>query len=248
MRFYMGVGKYRPDMSLYGDMGWKPCIIKQWSCIFRMWSRFTKMCNNRLNKKVFLWANRCCSNRIKNWNFRVHSKFREFNVNHFCNTDFIFNKSSIKMLENIYFEKFKDNWLHDLNYNNRSKLRTYRIFKQEYGVEKYLQTNMPGRYRSAFSKFRCGVAPLKIETGRYEGILSENRFCFNDICRDNSTIEDEKHVVLHCPLYSHLREDVFTRARSFYDGFTHLTDDNKFIFLFSNESMFFYSSKISHDI
>ena len=26
-----------------------------------------------------------------------------------------------------------------------------------------------------------GVAPLKIETGRYEGILAENRLCFNNI-------------------------------------------------------------------
>ena len=61
MRFFMGVGKYTPNLSLYGDMGWVPCIIKQWSCIFRSWSRFLKMSNNRLNKKVFLWANRICN-------------------------------------------------------------------------------------------------------------------------------------------------------------------------------------------
>jgi hypothetical protein len=32
----------------------------------------------------------------------------------------------------------------------------------------HLSKNIPSRYRSAFAKFRCGVAPLRIETGRYE--------------------------------------------------------------------------------
>ena len=64
MRFFMGVGKYTPNLSLYGDMGWIPNSIKQWSCILRLWSRFTKMCNTRLNKKVFLWSNRNCNNKF----------------------------------------------------------------------------------------------------------------------------------------------------------------------------------------
>jgi hypothetical protein len=52
MRFFMGVGKYTPNLALYGDMGWKPCIVSQWSFIFRIWYTFTKMCNSRINKKI----------------------------------------------------------------------------------------------------------------------------------------------------------------------------------------------------
>ena len=52
MRFFMGVGKYTPNLALYGDMGWKPCIVSQWSFIFRIWCTFTKMCNSRINKKI----------------------------------------------------------------------------------------------------------------------------------------------------------------------------------------------------
>ena len=36
-RFYLGVGKYTPNLSVIGDMGWKPSIIKQWSCVLRNW-------------------------------------------------------------------------------------------------------------------------------------------------------------------------------------------------------------------
>jgi hypothetical protein len=66
----------------------------------------------------------------------------------------------------------------------------------------YLSKNIPSRYRSALAKFRCGVAPLWIETGRYENKNVNERVCF--ICHDQ--IEDEKHVLLDCPLYVDLRE------------------------------------------
>jgi hypothetical protein len=46
-----------------------------------------------------------------------------------------------------------------------------------------LLKNIPGKYKSAFAKFRCGVAPLKIETGRYECILTENIICFLSLVR-----------------------------------------------------------------
>jgi hypothetical protein len=38
---------------------------------------------------------------------------------------------------------------------------------------------MRGKYRSAYAKFRAGVAPLRIETGRYERFEVNERLCFN---------------------------------------------------------------------
>ena len=39
---------------------------------------------------------------------------------------------------------------------------------------------MPGSCRHANAKFRCCVAPIKMETGKYEGLAVENRVCFYD--------------------------------------------------------------------
>ena len=83
------------------------------------------------------------------------------------------------------------------------------MFKNEYSKENYLLKNIPGRYKNVFAKFRCGVAPLKIETGRYEGILPENRLCFNNAFHMNNCIEGEKHVLLYCPVYEDLRQYLF---------------------------------------
>ena len=52
----------------------------------------------------------------------------------------------------------------------RNKLRTYRLIKRTYKTEQYCLPRLPPKHRSAFAKFRCWLAPIRIETGRYEGL------------------------------------------------------------------------------
>lgn len=159
MRFFMGVGKYTPNLALYGDMGWMPCSIKQWSAVFRLWSRLSKMNNNRLNKRVFNWCYSSSSSKIKNWCYRVMSKFRDTNLEQYCDIDVFLSRNMIHCIETTLFDTYKINWCNQLNNDAYRKLRTYKTFKTEFKVESFLCKNMPIRYRSAFSKFRCGVAP-----------------------------------------------------------------------------------------
>ena len=60
---------------------------------------------------------------------------------------------------------------------------------------------MTRSHRSALVKFRCGVAPIRLETGRYEKLLVNERFC--PFCLD--CVEDECHVILECPVYSDMQ-------------------------------------------
>ena len=48
-----------------------------------------------------------------------------------------------------------------------NKLRTYKTFKHDFITEQYECITTQNKYRSAFAKFRCHVAPIKIGTGRY---------------------------------------------------------------------------------
>ena len=43
----------------------------------------------------------------------------------------------------------------------------YDLVMTNYGEEQYVRIITPKKYRSAYAKFRCGVAPIKIETCRY---------------------------------------------------------------------------------
>ena len=76
--------------------------------------------------------------------------------------------------------------------NGRNKLRTYSLFKNTYTEENYVKLIMQRTHRSAFAKFRMGVAPLRIDTGRYERLEENERVCFT--CDD--AVESEEHVLL----------------------------------------------------
>ena len=61
--------------------------------------------------------------------------------------------------------------------------------------------------RSALAKFRCGMAPLKIETGRYSQTPICERICFN--C--TKLVEDEIHVLILCLVYQSIRVTLLKR-------------------------------------
>ena len=68
---------------------------------------------------------------------------------------------------------------------------------------------------SALAKFRCGVAPIRLETGRYEGLNVEDRLC--PYCEND--VKCESHVLLDCVLYKDLRYFMFEGARRFHINF-----------------------------
>ena len=57
------------------------------------------------------------------------------------------------------------------------KLRTYRLFKTEPGLEDY--TKLSRQDRRLIVELRCGVLPLRIETGRWQRRLLFFEFDLN---------------------------------------------------------------------
>ena len=74
------------------------------------------------------------------------------------------------------------------------------------------------------------MAPIRIETGRYEGLDLSCRTC--PVCKNG--IEDEKHVILKCPQYDDIRQQLFNRAATVNDNFIGFSDIEKLVFLFTN--------------
>ena len=82
-------------------------------------------------------------------------------------------------------------------------------FADAEAVSHNITANLPIKHRSAMAKFGFGVAPIRLETGRYERIPVENRLCIP--C---NTIESETHVICECPLYQDLRNTLFETNHS----------------------------------
>ena len=153
--------------------------------------------------------------------------------------------------EKIYnneFELFKQNWSIELNNQKRAngsrgKLRSYRLFKSEYKTENYLTVNLPVHHRSALAKFGCGVAPIRIETGRYERLPLESRLCVQ--C---NSLENECHVICESPLYQDLRNSLFEYAKPVIRNFESLNTEEKMSAVLSNSTIVKHTAKIFHEI
>ena len=109
---------------------------------------------------------------------------------------------------------------------------TPKLFKSDYEPEMYCKLLLPLSHRAAFAKFRCGVAPIRIETGRFENLDVSQRLCH--FC---NAVEDETHVILDCPLYEDLRNTLFSKASIVMPNFIDLNHTDKMRFLFSNTDM-----------
>lgn len=249
MRFYLGVGKYTPNAAVSGEMGWQPPIVRQWKTVSTFWVRISNTNNSRLNKRIALWANEKSAS-CKNWFYFVKKHFTDIDFAEFCNLYAPISKPHcVECVGKFGMNKYITDWyasinsIHGTTGRGRNKLRTYCKFKHVFEPEEYCKMILPTRHRSAFSKFRCGVAPIRIETGRYENLRLDDRKC--PFC---NVIEDEHHVLLECAIYNDLRTLLLQKAILADHNFCNMTKRDQFLFLFSNQSVIRLCAKTCFNI
>ena len=86
--------------------------------------------------------------------------------------------------------------------NNSNRLQSYRRYKDSIKFENYLDSILKDKFRIALTRFRLSSHHFAIETGRFQNIPRDERFCTN--CK--TIIENEYHFLLACPLYRDLRQ------------------------------------------
>ena len=111
-----------------------------------------------------------------------------------------------------------------------NKLRTYAKFKSEFGLEPYLSYVEHEGKRLLLFKLRAGVAPLRIETGRYESnidiLTGQAKKTIPEQCRICQCcfggVENELHFVLVCPIYSELRKRLLATVHTYCEAHNRL--------------------------
>ena len=217
-------------------------------CVGQQLCRLSNMDQKRLNKKVFTWS--CIqTNRAKNWIHNVKKKLQLLEIN--ININMPINKNLF--LNDLKAALHKDaviKWKSELNREaakrgrGRNKLRHYRLFKNEFKAEAFVIHRITRRQRSSIAKFRAGVAPINIELGRYRNIPCEERFCVQ--C--NNIVESEMHVLLHCPLYTDIRDTLFYNIEHTIGSMDELSDVHKLAIVLSNENIVNFSARACNDI
>lgn len=208
------------------------------------------MNSERINRATAVWANSLANTKCRNWFYNVRKTLAEVELYQYCTLDNAIPKQTIvSKVENVFMSKYKLEWLQSVSRTGsssgrgRNKLRTYCTFKQQFLTENYCKIIMSRSHRAAFSKFRCGVAPIRLETGRYENLRVEDRKC--TFC---NTVEDESHVILECNLYDDLRQILFGRAQLIQPGFVNMSSQEQLKFIFTNTPIIRLAAKTCFSI
>ena len=163
IRYFMGVHRFTPILAITGDMGWVVSTNRRWANVLGLWNRLVNMDENRLTKKIFSYDNSMPGG--KSWCSDVKTILTKVDLlsNFYDKTPV-----DLKHIENQLLDNHRVDWSNKIQ--TVSKLRTYREFKSKFKTERYLLSNMTKLEKSHFAQFRCGILPLRVETGRYSGL------------------------------------------------------------------------------
>ena len=113
----------------------------------------------------------------------------------------------ITAIEDTIKDKMLTVWRKEAS--KKPKLRTYVTLKDNIEVEPYIKYGNNRQTRSLMAQIRCGILPIRIETGRFCNLPVEHRLC--EICNQNK-VEDEFHFLMECPFYHHERQQMLANT------------------------------------
>jgi hypothetical protein len=241
-RYFLGLGRYTPNNAVLGEMGWTDPGERLWKCVFWQWFRLAALPAERLNARVHSWALRLALRGTKNAYFKV-IKFAQ-GMQAWDRVGRVMAGRSV--VSRKLHDFFVNIWKEEINRKNSArgvggnKLRTYRLLKTDFGTAHYVtDPHLTKAQRSALARFRCGVAPIRLETGRFEGLPVEMRLC--PLC--GLETETETHVIIKCNIYDDLRTHLFDAASGVFTDFNNLSDVDKVVFILTNPKLTKFAAK-----
>ena len=218
----LGVHRSTTNIGILLELGRIPLNIYAIKMAVKNWERIKK---NNANSLVLASYRDAMAENLP-WVISVkhileNNGMFSFFTNSYDNKPSFINKRVFQRLS----DEFHQNSFESIRDAN-SKLRTYGLFKNKIGIEKYLLDIKNPESRKQVTKFRLSNHNLMIETGRHRKIPKEIRFC--PFCQNS--VETEIHFLFHCPIYSIMRVDLYNT----------ITRENNRFSLFSTEEKLGY--------
>ena len=216
----LGCSIQTSNIMIRAEVGVRPLLLY----IIKRMVGYAKNIKQRPNSTVFSAFSFECKN-------DVNPNFCKFIETHNLNNIDIYEKNKFTLTK-ICQDSYDRFWWDQLN--NSPKAISYARFKRTIKYENYLDQIENVKHKTSLTRFRLSNHNLLIEKGRYmrPRLERNDRKCFN--CPDK--IEDECHFVSKCPLYIRERELLFDCCKQDCSNFDSLSNDQKFIFIFTNES------------
>jgi hypothetical protein len=229
LKSILGVRKQTPTLAIYAETGRFPLITRQKISTLKYWARAETMPSDSKLKLCLNIQKQLHSDKKSSWFSKVVEIAQSYNCilppidsPRKVYTDFITNtKSKIYGIEiQEILSKINDS-------TDNPKLRTYKIFKQDYRIEPYLIADINKKMMNNIARFRTSSHNLRIETGRHDRpiVAAEHRFC--ERC-NLQEVEDEFHYLLICPALSAQRSILFQKVGCLINRFDEISNTDKF--------------------
>jgi hypothetical protein len=226
------------NLGIYGELGRLPLFIDQIMYTMKYTYHLEFSCENKILNEFYVNAKSMSNNKVVSFAENIHklanllppSNAKEASKN-------------IRLLKKRLEYEFQLYWREMVSTDyakgkiGNNKLRSYKMYKFNFKMERYLDIPNPVLRRS-LSQLRLSAHRLKIETGRYNAqnqyIPPANRICEN--CEMHES-EDEMHFILKCPTYKTQRDKLFMHMVSRNIHFVNYNDVQKFTWLMLNEDL-----------
>jgi len=206
-KYFLGINKKASNIASRSELGRFPLKIFVDTLTLKFYNHLITLPDDSIAKQTFLISKSLLSRNKPCFHSNLQTIFDLYKLGNITtlNDNIITNhrlQEFVCKMKEQYFEK----WKNDLA--NSSKLEFFTSFKDHYESEHYLNIIENFDQRRYFTKLRISNHNLAIETGRYDKTPVTNRLCL--LC-SKQEIETELHLIYHCPFYSDLRKEFYSK-------------------------------------
>ncbi len=201
----LGVHSKASNMAVRGELGRYPIMCTIVISMVKYFVRLRSLPEERTLKRIIIEIEN--GNIASSWWTTVSSILDNLGIDININMN---DSQKVKLLlkeatDAVYcfYQDHYFNVLHDEN--QTKKLRTYRLFKDTYSYEPYLDILHNPVLRKNYTRFRISAHRLEIEVGRWKHVNLENRVCTSCI----NSVENETHFMFVCPKYVNERQELY---------------------------------------
>ena len=208
-KYTLGVHSKACNFAVISELGLFPLIISILANCINVWLHAIQSHRDSLVHKAYLEQKNSSKSQNNCWLQFVKSLLNDLGFSHVWKNQSTFNVASLLFsVKNKLKERFISFWKRRLSSETcekgMKKLRTYKLIKQNFGIEPYLEQLSDRHLRKCLSSFRISAHRLRIERGRYYREKPEER-----LCNSCNQIENEIHFLCECHKYNTLRMKMF---------------------------------------
>lgn len=215
-RFFLGVGRHSALCSINAELGWRSCQSRGDMSKFRYFNRILSMNSDRIPRRVFME----CKDKTGTWANEIGNALIELGMAEHWHRNI---PLDLSLVSSKISSRDEDRW--KVEVDSKRKLDYFKTVKTDLKASTFVRCNIPKAERSILSRLRNGSLMLRLEYGRYNRELRQDRIC--ELCKDG--VEDARHFLFDCEKLNICRQRYSDLIKNQNEVFEHPFQLGKFV-------------------